>query len=98
VKHLRSLWAGLKPTTRNAIIAARNVAGWTFLVSFGGASFGFVQKVTEWASASGQDPFPEVSVLGYAFVAAVGAAATGAFAGIVRWAQGRFGAGKPPSY
>jgi hypothetical protein len=95
---MKKLWARLRPETRNAIIAGRNVAAWTFVASFCGAALGFVQRVTEWASASGQHPFPEVSVLGYALVAAIGAAATGTLATIVRWAQGRLGRGNPPSY
>jgi hypothetical protein len=98
MKRLRSLWRRLDVRTRNALIAARNVAGWTFVTLFGTTVLGFAQDVVGWSSSSGADPFPGLSVLGYGVVSALAAATTGAVAGAVRWAQGRLGRGNPPAY
>lgn len=98
MRKVRDLWRRLSAKTRNAIIAGRNVAAWTFIVAFGGSALGWMQEVISWADASGQEPFPDVSMLGFAAISAVGAAATGALAAVVRWAQASLGRGNPPNY
>jgi hypothetical protein len=49
----------------------------TFLISFVGlfvpSALGFMGEITKWASAKGQQPFPDLSVLGYAGVIAISA-------------------------
>ena len=83
---------------RDALISARNVAGFTFAGMFGSSLLGWLGQLGEWASSSGASPFPSTSVLGYAFVAAGTAAATGALAGLVRAVQSATGRGNPPTY
>lgn len=87
------------PTTRNALKAGAYTALWTFLALFGAAALGFLTQVGQWASAHGRDPFPDVSVLGYAFIAAVVAALAGILGTIIRLAQAHgLVPGQPPAY
>lgn len=83
---------------RAALIAARNVAGFTFAGMFGSSLLGWLGQLGEWASSSGAAPFPSTSVIGYAFVSAGTAATTGALALLVRAVQASTGRGNPPSY
>lgn len=49
----------------------------TFVISFVAlfvpSALGFMGEITEWAAAKGQQPFPDLSVLGYAGVIAISA-------------------------
>ncbi len=92
------LWDRLDPGTRNAIIAGRNVAAFTFVGTFGAQLAGALQQIVDWSSSSGQEPFPDLSILGYGFVSAAGGAFLGALVSIYRWAQAKLGMGRPPSY
>lgn len=87
------------PTIRDAMRAAVTSAAWAFVGVFGTTLLGWLQTVTEWASASGARPFPGLSVLGYGAVSAAAAAATFVVAAAVRLAQvAGWLPGRPPTY
>ena len=86
-------------TSADALKAAVSTSLWAFIGIFGMSLLGWLSEVASWASASGADPFPKTSVLGYALVSAAAAAAAFAVAGAVRYAQTRgWIPGKPPHY
>lgn len=88
-----------KPTIRDAIRAAVTSAAWAFVGVFGTTLLGWLQTVTEWASAGGAAPFPSLSVLGYGVVSAAAGAATFVVAAAIRLAQvAGWLPGTPPSY
>lgn len=76
---------------------------WTFLFSFAGlfglSALKFLADIAEWAGTNGKNPFPDVSVLGYAFISAVVAGVIGLINFVVRFAQAKnFLPGNGPSY
>jgi hypothetical protein len=93
----------MTPETRASIVNAIKAGAWTalfaFIVLFFVALVGFLTEVASWASSSGVDPLPDISTLGYAFVAAVASALIGLVNAIVRALQA-VGVlpGAPPSY
>jgi len=87
--------------TINSLKAALWTALFSFFGLFGTTLVGFFQQVSEWASNSGQDPFPDVSVLGYAFVSAIGSAVIGLVNFAIRYGQSKgliFGKDTVPQY
>lgn len=84
-------------------INAAKAALWTALFSFIGlfsvTLLGWLQDVVVWASDSGVAEFPDLSVLGYGFVAAAASTAIGVVNFVVRYAQARnVLPGSGPSY
>lgn len=71
----------------NPLKSALWSALWTFVGLFGVTVAGFLAEIAEWAGANGAQPFPDVSVLGYAVISAVVAAVSGLVAFVVRTAQ-----------
>jgi hypothetical protein len=83
----------------NVIRAAIYTALQTFAGVFALTAFDWLQDVAEWASSSGREPLPGLSVLGYAAVAGVCAAASGLVTLLIRWAQAaNVLGGAPPTY
>lgn len=92
---MRSTIDALKAALRPAL----RVALWAFLGPFLLAVTGFLNEVWSWANAHGQAPFPDVSTLGYAFVAAVVSASSFLVALVIRFAQAKgLFPGQPPIY
>lgn len=86
-----AFWAAFRPAWR--------VALWAFIGIFGSAVIGFLNAVGQWASAHGQTPFPDVSTLGYAFVAGGVALGTSLFVFLIRFGQAKgLLPGQPPIY
>lgn len=84
---------------KDALRAAAWTALFSFVTLFGASVAGWLQDVAAWASSSGREPLPGLSVLGYGFVAAAAAAAIGLVNFIVRAAQARgVIPGRPPRY
>jgi len=76
---------------------------WTFLFAFVGlfglSALKFLADIAQWAGSNGHNPFPNVSVLGYAFISAVVAGVTGLVNFAVRFAQSKgFLPGAGPVY
>lgn len=89
----------MKQTVRDALRAARNSALWAFIGTFAVTASGWLADVAQWASTSGAEPFPGLSVLGYGVVSAATAAATFVVAALVRVSQAEgWVPGQPPSY
>lgn len=82
----------------HALRPALMTALWTFIALFGLTFTGWLGDVAEWASSSGTQEFPALSILGYGVVSAAAAAASGVVAFVVRAAQTYTGTGKPPTY
>lgn len=88
-----------RETIVNAIKAGAWTALFSFVTLFGLSLLSFLQEIVSWSSASGQAPFPEISVLGYAFVTAFVSAITGIVNSVIRLAQAAgVIPGGPPSY
>lgn len=77
------LWAHLSDSAK----AGAATAVFTFIGLFGASLIGWIQAVVDWAAASGEPPFPSVSVLGKAAVSAATAALVGLVNYVVRSAQ-----------
>lgn len=89
----------MKQTIRDALRAARNSAAWAFIGTFAVTATGWLADVSQWASSSGAEPFPGLSVLGYGVVSAATAGATFVVAALVRISQAEgWVPGKPPTY
>lgn len=86
-------------STVNALKSAAWSALFFFVGTFGLALLGWLNDVGRWASDHGRTPFPDISVLGYATVAAAVSAAGFVVNLAVRLAQAK-GAlpGEPPDY
>lgn len=84
---------------RNALKSAGFTALWAFLGVFGLAVLDVLNDVGRWASDHGRTPFPDLSVLGFAAVAAACSAAAFVVNVVVRLAQAKgLLPGKPPLY
>lgn len=82
-----------------ALKSALYTALWTFLGSVAILSTGWLADLAKWASASGKAPLPGLSVIGYAVLSALVAAAGGLVAFAVRYAQSKNALpGQPPVY
>jgi len=62
---------------------------WTFLALFAVTALKFLSQIAEWAGSNGHQPFPDVSVVGYAVISAVVAALSGLIAFAVRVLQAK---------
>lgn len=89
----------MKSSTIDAIKSAAYTALWSFVGPFGLALVGWLNEVGQWANDRGRTPFPDVSTLGYAAVAAAVAASAFVVALAVRLAQANgWLPGQPPTY
>lgn len=83
----------------NSLKSALYTALWTFIGSVAVLSTGWLADLAEWASTSGRSPLPGLSVIGYAVISALVAAAGGIVGFIVRFAQSKGAVpGAPPQY
>lgn len=83
----------------NALKSALYTALWTFLGSVAILATGWLADLAKWASSSGHEPLPGLSVIGYAVLSALFAAAGGIVAFVVRFAQSKnVLPGQPPSF
>lgn len=71
----------------NALKAAAYTALFTFIATFCISALDWLQDVAAWASTSGAEPLPGLSVLGYAAVSALVAASSGVVNYVIRAAQ-----------
>lgn len=67
----------MSDTIKRALKAAGITSAQSFVALFTVTVLGVLGEVVEWASSSGAEPLPGLSVLGYGFVAALGSAAIG---------------------
>lgn len=84
----------------NAVKSGITTAIAVFLFTFLPAVLGLMGQLAEWASSSGAEPLPDISVLGYAAVSGVLAAIGGVVWGVFRWAQAHSDLipGQPPTF
>lgn len=83
----------------DALKSALYTALWTFLGSVAILATGWLADVAKWASSSGHAPLPGLSVIGYAVLSALLAAAGGVVAFAVRFAQSKnVLPGQPPTF
>jgi hypothetical protein len=84
----------------NSLKSGAYTALWTFIALFGISLLGFLQEVAGWATQGGAAPFPSTSTLGFAFVSAIVAAASGIVGTVVRLVQSTTTLipGGPPRY
>ena len=83
----------------DSIKSACSTALWTFVGSVAILSTGWLADLAKWASSSGHAPLPGLSVIGYAVLSALFAAAGGLVAFVVRFAQSKnVLPGQPPAF
>lgn len=83
----------------NPLKSALSTALWTFLGSVAVLSTGWLADLAKWASSSGKTPLPGLSVIGYAVLSALFAAAGGIVSFAVRFAQSKNALpGEPPQF
>lgn len=84
----------------NAVKSGVTTAIAVFLFTFLPAALGLMGELAQWASSSGAEPLPDISVLGYAAVSGVLAAVGGIVWGVFRWAQANSNLipGSPPEF
>lgn len=86
-------------TTRDSLKAAAYTSLFTFIALFSLALLGWLNDVWSWANDdSGVRLFPDPSVLIKAGVSASVAAVVGLVNFVIRFAQGKLGAGELPTY
>ena len=76
-------------TTKDTMKAGAYTALWAFIALFGLSLAGWLSDLYQWASSSGREPLPGLSVLGYALVAAIASSVAGLVTFIVRFAQSK---------
>jgi hypothetical protein len=77
----------------NSVKAGVATAFFVFLAGVGTTLAGWLNDVASWATAHGDVPFPDPSLLRGALVSLAAAAGSGVLNTVVRWAQDRFGFG-----
>lgn len=83
----------------NQVKSALWTSLFAFIVLFGLSALKFLADIATWAGSNGHNPFPNVSVLGYAFISAIVAVSIGLVNFVVRFAQSKgFLPGTGPIY
>lgn len=83
----------------DSVKSALSTALWTFIGSVLILSTGWLADLAKWASSSGKTPLPGLSVIGYAVLSALFAAAGGIVSFLVRYAQSKnVLPGEPPKF
>lgn len=82
----------------NPLRAALSTFVFSFCTLFLLSALGWLNDLLSWATSQGVDPFPDVTVLGYAAAAALVSALIGLVNFGVRLGQEKTGVGTPPVY